>query len=215
MKRFIRHLLLFGTSTACLLGASLSQADDIVKTTEFSKPGQYCFDQTSLRGKLDKTILEHHLIIPPEDHFKTGDVFVGFRRSSQPDALWLTDGFQWRAYDDNELPYMPFKGDIKLEPVIKAEVFHTPKDVTEYAGDGEIWVGYGVRQDETETREDSFQDMINNQRYYRIWQIGHLLDGLDPKICLTTTKMEERILVIGISPIKEGEGEPVPAVPEQ
>ncbi|MGJ0431149.1 hypothetical protein [Methylobacter sp.] len=216
MKRFIQRSLLLGASAGCLLGASLSQADDIVKTTEFSKPGQYCFDQTSLRGKFDKTILEHHLIIPSEDHFKTGDVFVGFRRNSQPDALWLTNGSTWRAYDDHEYPYMPLRENIKLEPVIKAEVFYVPKDVTEYTEDGEIWVGYGVRQDETETREDSFQDMINNQRYYRVWRIGDLVvEGLNPRICLTTTKMEERILVFGISPIKEGEDEAVPAVPEQ
>jgi hypothetical protein len=194
MKRFIRHVILLGASAACLLDASFLRAEDIVKTTEFSEPGQYCFEQTSLRGTLDKTTLEHHLIIPSEDHFKTGDVFVGFRRSSQPDALWLTDGFRWHAHDDSEFPYVNYTGPIKLEPVIKTEVFHAPKDVTEYAEDGEIWVGYGVRQDETATREDSFQDMINNQRYYRVWRVGDLVvDGLYPEICLTTTQMTERI----------------------
>jgi hypothetical protein len=140
------------------------------------------------------------LIIPSEDHFKTGDVFVGFRSSSQPDVLWLKDGSQWRAYDDNEFPDMAFKGNIRLEPVIKVEVFHAPKDVTEYAGDGEIWVGSGVRQDETETKEDSFQDMINNRCYYRVWRVGDLVvDGLNPEICLATTKMEERVDIIGIA----------------
>ncbi|WAK03337.1 hypothetical protein [Methylobacter sp. YRD-M1] len=198
MKCFIRRSILLGASASCLLGASFLRADDIVKTTEFSEPGQYCFEQTSLRGKFDKTILAHHLIIPPEDHLKTGDVFVGFRRSSQPDALWLTDGSQWRAYNDNEFPYMAFKRNIRLEPVIKAEVFHAPKDVTEYVEDGEIWIGYGVRKDETETKEDSFQDMISNQRYYRVWRIGDLVvDGLNPEICLTTTQITERIRIVG------------------
>jgi hypothetical protein len=199
MKRFIRRLILLGASAACLLSASFLRAD-IVNTTEFSEPGQYCFLQTSLRGTLDKTILEHHLIIPSEDHFKTGDVFVGFRRSGQPDALWLTDGFRWHAYDNSERPYMNYTGPIKLEPVIKTEVFYAPKDVTEYAGDGEIWVGYGLRQDETATREDSFQDMINNQRYYRVWRVGDLVvDGLHPEICLTTTQMTERIGTMDIA----------------
>jgi hypothetical protein len=201
MKRFIRRSILLGASAACLLSASFLRASDIfniVNTTEFSEPGQYCFQQTSRRGTLDQIILEHHLIIPSEDHFKTGDVFVGFRRSSQPDALWLTEGSQWRAYDDSEFPYVNYIGPIKLEPVIKVEVFHAPKDMTEFAGDGEIWVGYGVRQDETATREDSFQDMINNQRYYRVWRVGDLVvDGLNPEICLTTTQMTERVWGVG------------------
>jgi hypothetical protein len=194
MKCFIRRSILLGASAACLLSASYLRAD-IVNTTEFSEPGQYCFEQTSLRGTLDKTTLEHHLIIPSEDHFKTGDVFVGFRRNSQPDALWLTNGFQWRAYD-NEFPYTAYEEYIKLEPVIKVEVIYAPMDVTEYAEDGEIWVGYGLRQGETTTREDSFQDMINNQRYYRVWQIGQEVDGLNRTICLTTTQMTERIGIV-------------------
>jgi hypothetical protein len=203
MKRFIRHLLLFGTSTACLLGAPFSQADTGARelepigatqytenTMEFSKPGRYCFEQTTLRGAPDKTILDHHLLIPPEDHLKTGDVFVGFRRNSQPDALWLYNGSTWVAADDNQYPYSKaFIISSKLEPVMPTSIsYYAPIDVTEFAGDGEIWVGYGLRKDSTETEEDSFQDMISNQRYYRVWQIGGSVDR-QSVICLPITQM--------------------------
>jgi hypothetical protein len=191
MKLSIRHWMLSGISAACLLNAALSQAET-VNTTVFSEPGQFCFGQTRLRGVPDKTILDHYLIIPKEYHFKIGDVFIGFRRKSEPDALWLTDGSEWRAYDDSEHPYMAYKRPAKLDPVIKAKIFMQQMDVTEFEGDGEIWVGYGLRKDESATEEDSFQDMMDNQRYYRLWQIGIGFEEKFSTICLTTTKMTER-----------------------
>ena len=78
----------------------------------------------------------------------------------------------------------------KLEPVIEVPIFLDPTDVTEFAGDGEIWVGYGLRKDETSTEEDAFQDMMSNHRYYRLWQIGGSIEK-NPTVCLTTTQMVE------------------------
>lgn len=191
MKFIIQRLL--GAIVAYLLGVSLAQADT-VNTMVFSKPGQYCFEQTSLRGELDKTILDHHLLIPVEDHYKAGDVFVGFRRNSKADALWLSNGFHWRTYDDSEFPYMNYLGTTELQPVIQVMVSYQPMDLNAFRGDGEIWVGYGLRKDEAATRKDSFQDMIDNHRYYRVWQIGALtVSGLNPTICLTATQMTERV----------------------
>ena len=83
MKFFIQKFLL---ASALLLSALSSQAD-IVK---FSAPAEYCFPQTSVRselGKFDKVILDHNLIVNEQDHFKSGDIFVGFRRKSQPDIV--------------------------------------------------------------------------------------------------------------------------------
>ena len=191
MKLSIRHWMLSGISVACLLSAAISQAEPKY-TTVFSEPMEYCFEQTSLRGGFDRIILEHNLIVAPEDHFKPGEVFIGFRRKSEPDALWLTDGSEWRAYDDNEHPYMAYKRPAKLEPVIKAKIFMQQMDVTEFEGDGEIWVGYGLRKDESATEEDSFQDMMDNRRYYRLWQIGIGREEKFSTICLTATKMTER-----------------------
>ncbi|MBF6649107.1 hypothetical protein [Methylobacter sp. BlB1] len=205
MKRFIRHALLLGASTACLLGAPFSQAETgtpelnpigatqyVESTREFSEPGRYCFPQTTRRGKLDKTFLDYHLLIAPEDHLKTGDIFVGFRRNSQPDALWLYNGSTWVAADDNQYPYhKAFIPLSTLEPIIPTSISTSgPVDVTEFAGDGEIWVGYGLRKDAEATEEDSFQDMISNQRYYRVWQIGDSdAEAKESTICLPISQM--------------------------
>jgi hypothetical protein len=192
MKFFNRHWMLFGVSTTYLLSAAISQADPKY-TTVFSEPVEYCFEQTSLRGGLDRTILEHHLIVAPEDHFKPGEVFVGFRRKSEPDKLWLYGGVGgWSDSDDNQYLYSRSVDSMqKLEPVIDVPIFLDPMDVTEFAGDGEIWVGYGLRKDDTETPdEDAFQDMMSKQRYYRLWQIGGSIEK-NSTICLTTTQMEE------------------------
>ncbi|WP_442497215.1 hypothetical protein [Methylobacter sp. sgz302048] len=225
MKRFIRHALLCGASAACLLGAPFSQAETgapelesigaaqyVENTMKFSEPGQYCFEQTTLRGAPDKTILDHHLLIPPEDHLKTGDVFVGFRRNSQPDALWLYNGSTWVAADDNQYPYSKaFIISSKLESVIPTSIsYYAPIDVAEFAGDGEIWVGYGLRKDAEATEEDSFQDMISNRRYYRVWQIGGSVDR-QSVICLPVTQM-----TVGTSSsdiIMPGEKQPQPPIP--
>ncbi|MBK6619028.1 MAG: hypothetical protein IPG31_11975 [Nitrosomonas sp.] len=62
-----------------------------------------CFPQTSLRAepnKFNNIMLDHHLIISEEDHFKEGLVFVGFRLKSQPDTLWLFDGENWMKHSD-------------------------------------------------------------------------------------------------------------------
>ncbi|MEF3076727.1 hypothetical protein V2P20_17010 [Methylobacter sp. Wu1] len=191
MKFFNRHWMLFGVSTTSLLSAAISQADPKY-TTVFSEPVEYCFEQTSLRGGLDRAILEHHLIVPPEDHFKLGEVFVGFRRKSEPDKLWLYGLFRdWIDSDDNQYLYpKAFIPVSKLEPVMEVPIFLDPIDVTEFVGDVEIWVGYGLRKDETSTEEDAFQDMMNNQRYYRLWQIGGSIEK-NSTVCLTTTQMEE------------------------
>ncbi|WP_442499501.1 hypothetical protein [Methylobacter sp. sgz302048] len=191
MKFFNRHWMLFGVSTTCLLSAAISQAEPKY-TTVFSEPVEYCFEQTSLRGGLDRTILEHHLIVPPEDHFKLGDVFVGFRRKSEPDKLWLYGIFgNWIDSNDTQYIYSRSVYSMqKLEPVIDASIFLDPTDVTEFVGDGEIWVGYGLRKGKTSTEEDSFQEMMDNQRYYRLWQIGGSIEK-NSTVCLTATQMEE------------------------
>lgn len=226
-KHFIPRLLL---TTVCFLGIAASQADTS-ETTEFSAPAEYCFPQTSLRGEFDKIILDHHVIIPPEDHFKSGDIFVGARFKSQPDTLWLTNGVSWwNADDDIDNPgpkaYSSFS---KLQPVIPVLVNYTPADVSAFVGDGEIWVGYGLRS-EAETWRESFEEMKSSQRFSLLWEIGVAgstlpspivgLHSLLPTICLTATKMTTTIHVANINPpIESGpdipaEGKPdTPAIP--
>jgi hypothetical protein len=128
MKFFIQKFLF---ASALLLSTISSQAD-IVK---FSAPAEYCFPQTSVRselGKFDKVILDHNLIVNEQNHFKTGDIFVGFRLKSQPDTLWLTDGTSWlNAADNNDATSRAYSvilqnGDGKLQPVMPTRFLTSP-----------------------------------------------------------------------------------------
>lgn len=192
MKFFTQQSLL---ASALLLSALSSQAD----TVKYSAPAEYCFPQTSVRselGKFDKVILDHNLIVNEQDHFKSGDIFVGFRRKSQPDILWLlTNGTSWLNASDNSVTTSKaHSGYAKLQPVIPITLSHEPIDVSAYVGDGEVWVGYGLRS-EGETWEKSYQEMINNRRFNKIWEItgstpASGLPGDLLTICLTATEME-------------------------
>ncbi len=194
MKFLSQKLLL--ASTLLLTGIS-SQAD----TVKFSTPAEYCFPQTSVRsefGKFDKVILDHNVIINEQDHFKDGDIFIGFRRKSQPDVIWLTNGSEWiNASNDNttllSYPVMLSNEDDRLQPIMPIMLSHDPIDVRAFINDGEVWVGYGLRA-AGENQEKSYADMISNNRFYKIWDIieptpvSGLL-GL-PTICLTATEMK-------------------------
>ncbi|MEY3121177.1 MAG: hypothetical protein RI993_2 [Pseudomonadota bacterium] len=189
---------------------SLAQAD-FTETTRFSEPGRMCFPQTSLRAepnKFNNIMLDHHLIISEEDHFKEGLVFVGFRLKSQPDTLWLFDGENWMKHSDADSlrPFFlpgghttPPEG--QLQPVMPTFVSNYPIDVSEYIGDGELWVGYGLSS-ETRTSQESFDEMINSERFNLVWEIGNPKVatagdlGLPNTICLSITELTRIIHTI-------------------
>lgn len=193
-------------ANALLLSAVSLQAE----TVKFSAPAEYCFPQTSVRSKSDKfdqVILDHNLIVNEEDHFKTGDIFVGFRRKSQPGVLWLNNGFSWINTADitdapRSRPVMLPNGDGTLQPIMPITVSNEPIDVSAYIGDGEVWVGYGLRA-VGETWKESYENMINNNRFSRIWEIippspFFGLPDNSPTICLIATEMKKIIGMAGI-----------------
>jgi hypothetical protein len=169
-------------------------------TFVFEKPAQYCFAQSEWRGGMSQATFDHHLTVAGNDQFKDGDVFVGFRLKSRPDTLWLSEGGgKWSVYDADTGPvaYYIEGGDLPasaipqptvLQPVMRMSIIPQPMDLTEFSGDGELLVGYGLRNSATATVKDSFQDMVNNQRFSVAWVVGAPLEttGL---ICLTTTEM--------------------------
>lgn len=139
-------------------------------------PSVSCLFKTELHGNLSQTTLTHNLIIAENDRFKAGDVFVGFLRNSRPGELWLlTDNQTWPKYDGaNPATFAP-NGIVSaggLKPVIELPIIPLPRDLTAFSGDGEIWVGYGLRNSASATEKDSFQDMLNHRRYDKIWTIG-------------------------------------------
>ena len=192
-----------------IVGITSSQAGDSVTVTptEFATPAEYCFPQTVVKSKESKfndIALDHHLIIQKTDHFKIGDTFVGFRQKSQPGILWLTDGVSWfNANEDPDKPKaypvsLPNNNDSKLQPIIPITLSNELIDVSAYVDDGEVLVGYGLRS-EGESWQKSYDDMIKNQRFQLIWEIGgptpsHGIAGVQPIICLTTTGMKEIVM---------------------
>ncbi len=196
----------FLLASVLLLSAFSAQADVV----QYSAPAEYCFPQTSVRSefrKFDKIILDHNLVVNQQDHFKTGDVFVGFRRKSQPDALWLTNGSRWvNAADNSESESLAYpvilpNSDGTLQPVMPVTLSREPIDVSTYVEDGEVWVGYGLKV-EGESWKKSFEDMMSDQRYKRIWDITGLTpeSGLPanmPTICLKASEMRTVVLTAG------------------
>jgi hypothetical protein len=200
MKSFTLQLMLpCVLVSAWLLDAPVSQATTTTTST-FAEPVQYCFNQIELRGELNQTTLDYHLVVAADDQFKNGDVFVGFRLKSKPNVLWLAQfGGEWSAaaYDGSGDPAAYSTG-LQLQPVMYLTIFRQPMDLTAFSRDGELLVGYGVRKNEAATVKDSFQDMVSNKRYSVIWEIspeppqsGH--------ICLTTTEMSFDDGMVGIA----------------
>lgn len=196
MKRFLLQSALTGIG---LLVASATQANDEINT-KFTSPGEICFPQSYLYAETNNfksVMLKHYLIVHKEDHYKTGEVFVGFRLKSQPDVLWLFNGGRWIMHENGKVPeffansaQIPFA---QLQPVIPTSISDHPIDVSPYVGDGELWIGYGLRS-ESETAQVSFDEMLSSKRFNLIWEIGNSV--IPPiigssVICLTITEMTE------------------------
>lgn len=209
MKRFLLQSALTGIG---LLVASATHADEF--NIKFASPGKICFPQSYLYAETNNfksVMLNHYLIVRKEDHYKTGDVFVGFRLKSQPDVLWLHGGgARWTKYKNGQVPEYysnsPFIPIGKLQPVISTSISHHPIDVSLYVGDGELWVGYGLRS-ESETAQVSFDEMLSSNRFNLIWEIGN--PKLEPRnpvdvstICLTMTEMTVYVPLIGTADTK-------------
>ena len=191
-----------------LLLTTLAYAGDPLRIgqsiiTKFPSPMEICLPQVVVRGHTFNSVqLNHYLVISPEDRSKAGDIFVGFRLKSQPDAIWLTNGSSWWTATDEEDSHIPkvYGHFNELPPFAYLEIFNNLENVSAYIGDGEIWAGYGLRKDGA-TWQDAYEDMIQNQRFKILWEIGldsgqslrpqHGLYEAQSIICLTATGMRE------------------------
>ncbi len=125
-------------------------------------------------------------------------MFVGFRLKSQPDVLWLNGDSIWSKHDITNAfsptAFIPaFNPVLRLQPIIPTRISRYPIDVSAFVGDGEVWVGYGLRL-ETETHQESFDEMLSSQRFNLVWEIGE--PGLSSTnnfatICVSITEVTE------------------------
>lgn len=181
---------------------------DPPETTIFPASAEYCFPQTSLHREFTNTGfnlgLNYHLIIPNDDHDKAGDIYVGARFKSRPDELWLLSGKTWRNTEDKVVrwPTVYVRFDDHLPPIVKISLSYDPVAASTF-GDGEIWIGYGLRKNKDPTHEafqESFDEMMRSQRYSLLWKMeagktpfpGEL-HGESASICLKATQMERTV----------------------
>ncbi len=160
------------------------------KAIQFSQPMQYCFSSSEGYAELTRATYTYYLTTAQADHYKDGDIFVGFRLRSQPTTVWLlgksdipNDVHSWRVYDAVS-PARYLSG--SLQPVTRMAILG-PTDISSLALDGEVWVGYGLRPQPGATVRDSFQEMLNSNRYSVVWVVG--TESGWNHICLKATEM--------------------------
>ncbi len=169
---------------------------DIIESIPLPEPGKICFPQTELHAewpvgaaklRMDQVMLTHYLLVPEHDRFKSGHVFVGFRLQSQPEKLWLFNGYNWElkeaaiglnfnSYNNWLRSLEGYAGSsVSLQPIIPIRVSNYPIDVSTFVGDGELLVGYGLSSTEHDSGgREAFDEMIQSDRFRRIWRVGAL-----------------------------------------
>lgn len=198
MKCLIQRMSLL---TALLSMSTLGLAAELTETIESAAPTTYCVSQTLVRGGYENLVIDHNMIIPPADHSKTGDVFVGARLKSQPEVLWLLKGITWQQITStSDLRNSQHQHFDQLPLVAPVTIFYSPTDVSGLVGDVEIWIGYGLRS-ATESAEDAFNEMTASQRYELLWQSLPLpyspssgVASPYASLCLETTTVKKTIL---------------------
>lgn len=180
---------------------------DITETIESAEPADYCIPQTLVRGGFENLIIDHNMIIPPMDHARSGDIFVGARLKSQPDTYWLLSGITWRKIEEfDDLLNSQYQHFDQLPFVVPISLFNSPINLSEVIGDLEIWVGYGLRS-AAESTTDSFNEMNLNERYELLWVAlpppsspATGVINLSSDICVETTKVRKitRTVSVGV-----------------
>ena len=166
---------------------------DIIESIPLPEPGKLCFPQTELhaewpvgaaRPRMDQIMLTHYPLVLEQDRFKPGHVFVGFRLQSQPEKLWLFNGYNWElkeaaiglnfnSYNNWLRSFEGYGSSVSLQPIIPIRVSNYPVDVSTFVGDGELLVGYGLSSTEYDSDgREAYDEMIENNRFGRIWHVG-------------------------------------------
>jgi hypothetical protein len=163
-----------------------------------------CFNLGEWTGDLGKAVLRYRLVIAPEHQRRYGDIFVGLRRRSAPDKLWLygfsldasgrVSSLDWRLYDGQSVPMAAEMGQ-SFSAIHTVDILPRATDLTSLAGDAELLLGYGVRNNAVgSTPADAFKEMVDARRYSVIWQI----DAQTPArfgtfACVPFTELKQRV----------------------
>ncbi len=139
-----------------------------VTTTTFSAPAEYCVLGVELNPDVGKWMLRFNLEIPERYQFKNGDIFVVFSPPDSPGKLWFSGGelpdmpnytpATWYEYAQQG-PVAYFSG--TLNPIIPVNVMSRPTDLSSLSG-GRVRIGYGIRETDSSTLADSYDQMTTN-----------------------------------------------------
>lgn len=206
MENPVQKLTAAIVMTCCTVSAlAESQPPTHLVTSNYANPSDFCFYPGEWNGDLSAASMKYRLIIAPENQQKFGDLYVGFRRSSDPNSLWLygytvnpSTGFgtpsDWVQFDAAKVP-PTYAMNQSLQPVMSVNAFPAPMDLRRFDGDGEVLVGYGMRSEGSNSSpRDSFKDMVDNRRYAAVFKI----DKAQPLLfgnytCVRFTELTQRV----------------------
>ncbi|MES2605499.1 MAG: hypothetical protein V4603_11220 [Pseudomonadota bacterium] len=142
---------------------------DLVSSTAISPSAEFCFAQTSMRGRAENFILDHHVLVEAADLGKAGEIFVVARFKDRPDLYWLSNGSGWIAYQRGQGRPVPYARFPQLPPLVSVMAFREPANIAASIEQGSIWVGYGLRQ-ASGAASDSFEEMLRSDRLKVVWE---------------------------------------------
>lgn len=186
MNKFIQRLMviLVVIFSPALSYASVSQT--------FPSDMDYCFRQGSVVGVSNQVTLNYNHPTEEADLYKDGHIFVVYRLQSNPNLVWIFDHTkQWFQYDLNNIQgisHASYSG--VLQPLLPFNIIENPLNLNDHIDDGELFVGYGLKVNSNSSISQSFQEMLDHNRYHKIWTVGNNVPQSKVNtICLTTDKM--------------------------
>ena len=177
MKPFTQKTILLGMLILGCLDTSMAIAEDPSYPYLFDKPSEYCVPITSFKIE-DKLfyVVRHNQFISEKanDQYVFGNIFVTLRLKSKPHIYWMYQEGVWHKYAENDTGKAPVQYNYHFEAITLVSVILplSNKLPAIKNGDWELYVGYGLRNNETSTIQDSYQDMINNGRNKLVWEFG-------------------------------------------
>ena len=150
----------------------------------FDTPLTYCFDQAQRSASTNQFTLSYTLIVDKEYQGVSGYIFTGFKNK---DGLWLKGGDGvWRKHTDGFVDIGASQNDwfYQLQPIMQQPIVSTPTDVSSLQG--ELFIGYGIRETATSTLTDAFNWMVANNKYSRALTLGYVVDYTS-SVCFNVT----------------------------
>lgn len=220
----MKPLIFIFTALAALYSGAVAAAANVTESvTTLSAPAEYCFPLGLVGvGGQDRTIL-YNLVVRAEDVGKQGDVFVKFSDGSSTADWWMQPKATLAGYVSYTQPSTsswvnvssastpPAFSSGALQPITFIDIALNPVNLLSTAGNGTLYVGYGLRTGSASSLNESFSEMLTHSRLVRVWRVNDqtlsstsapnlntpLYEPGDP-MCVTITQIKR--IIRGFSP---------------